>query len=1046
MFAARGNIDVLATSQTVTRHDVALPPDSGGSVSSVEAAPAEKRSERTKARSAPLPVARSKSGRSLNDRVRNKLQLQIPTTIAVEPNYEAEPQPFKANSRSAPVPMVSTPVAARSGNGAGPAPRPPLLQVKHLGAGKGARGQAGGKRAGLKAGGLNLPTLTTRQAQPVLPSPTRKSSSSPQLFSGYRRETAGVPGGAAAAGPPAGGGGGRPKCMPSTTFHDFGLLSSTVQGRQGSPPIGDGAAAAIAARAAAREGRFDGDALAQVHASRKSRNKKKKKTRQRSDRASSHEPSGSSSQPSPPTAELSLSGGSSSGSPPLGSSSRSRSPLPITASASSSSHPASPSRSPPSPSSDREPAPAETQQRVPAVATTTAPAPAPAAPAAPDNDALWDAESVAMRSSGLVSPLVESERLSPSAGSGSGSGSIVISSTQSSALRRQRSFSTKTALMLGAVGIASPSSKMMSSEPRMLSEMGGGASFSSLSSLDATSAAGSGPCGGPTECARCGEGKAAGSAVCSGESTADGKPRELRAAEHISPTELVSLMRQLQAEGEEFRLLLIDMRSFFIHERNHIVDSVNISLPRALTSKNITLDRVEVLITSEAGKSSFRDRAMRTVVIYDEHTRDDGERPADSLVRLLVEEGEVGNVFLLADGFANFESLHPDMCAKQQATWLETSSDEESPALSPYVVRMVAPTAAAAFAGSTNLTSSMVAAAAGAGAGGVLGGGGGRDSCYPSEVIDGLLYLGSERNASNLRSLTLLNVECILNMASECKNHFPMHFEYKSIDIFDDPDVVIDGYLDDAAGFIHAAVSAGRATFVHCYMGISRSATVTLVYLMKHRGMTLQAAYDLLKAKRPKVCPNSGFMAALIRYERKLFGSVSLDADEYAPFLAMDATVPSTPRAADVDSPKAAFAFPEVAFDDGDDSSFSPSFDADADAELERAAKFEDAAHAHMDKRRGGRKARRRLPSKSTTISAGTPGGAASRKPLPLAVPSPALAPAPAEVTAPAPEPRRPAVPLKKSSSRPSLVVAAPSYVPPPVTPRGGSAGAFAFE
>jgi len=253
-----------------------------------------------------------------------------------------------------------------------------------------------------------------------------------------------------------------------------------------------------------------------------------------------------------------------------------------------------------------------------------------------------------------------------------------------------------------------------------------------------------------------------------------------------------------------------------------------------------------------------------------------------------------------------------------------------------------------------------------------------RDTGFPSEILEGELYLGSERNASNLQALTLLGVEAILNMASECKNHFPLHFEYKSIDIFDDPDLIIDSYLDEAASFIDRVISEGRPVLVHCYMGVSRSSTVTLVYLMKYRGMTLQDAYDHVKIRRPKVCPNSGFMAALIRYEKALYGRVSLDADEYAPFLVMETMAPETPRAAATSSttsastPRSAFAFPDLEPEFSDDASLHSG---DIDSDVVLAAAYEDDIMSSLSKRRGGKKAKYKLPSKATTIRAGTGGG-----------------------------------------------------------------------
>ena len=48
-------------------------------------------------------------------------------------------------------------------------------------------------------------------------------------------------------------------------------------------------------------------------------------------------------------------------------------------------------------------------------------------------------------------------------------------------------------------------------------------------------------------------------------------------------------------------------------------------------------------------------------------------------------------------------------------------------------------------------------------------------------------------------------------------------------------------------------------TFLHCQSGISRSATVAMAFLMKHRGMELMEAYGHCHQRRSCVNPNDGF-------------------------------------------------------------------------------------------------------------------------------------------------------------------------------------------
>ncbi len=53
-------------------------------------------------------------------------------------------------------------------------------------------------------------------------------------------------------------------------------------------------------------------------------------------------------------------------------------------------------------------------------------------------------------------------------------------------------------------------------------------------------------------------------------------------------------------------------------------------------------------------------------------------------------------------------------------------------------------------------------------------------------------------------------------------------------------------------------------------MGISRSATIVIAYLMNRFGMSLPQAFSYVKAKRPEIGPNRHFMRTLVQYEQEL--------------------------------------------------------------------------------------------------------------------------------------------------------------------------------
>ena len=52
---------------------------------------------------------------------------------------------------------------------------------------------------------------------------------------------------------------------------------------------------------------------------------------------------------------------------------------------------------------------------------------------------------------------------------------------------------------------------------------------------------------------------------------------------------------------------------------------------------------------------------------------------------------------------------------------------------------------------------------------------------------------------------------------------------------------------------------------------------------MRREGWTLRRAYEHVKALRPIVRPNKGFMRQLLAEEEALFGSTTMDVEELFP-------------------------------------------------------------------------------------------------------------------------------------------------------------------
>lgn len=69
--------------------------------------------------------------------------------------------------------------------------------------------------------------------------------------------------------------------------------------------------------------------------------------------------------------------------------------------------------------------------------------------------------------------------------------------------------------------------------------------------------------------------------------------------------------------------------------------------------------------------------------------------------------------------------------------------------------------------------------------------------------------------------------------------------------------------FDAAAAQLDAWIAAGKRVLVHCFMGISRSVTAVIWYLMRYQGLNWDQALALVHRTRPIARPNIRFEITL---------------------------------------------------------------------------------------------------------------------------------------------------------------------------------------
>ena len=132
------------------------------------------------------------------------------------------------------------------------------------------------------------------------------------------------------------------------------------------------------------------------------------------------------------------------------------------------------------------------------------------------------------------------------------------------------------------------------------------------------------------------------------------------------------------------------------------------------------------------------------------------------------------------------------------------------------------------------------------------------------------LYLGSFANACDLDELKRNNIKYILNCAVECKNeNLPSDIKELHLKLVDEPEFDITKHFKQTNDFINKVRTAGGNLLVHCKVGLSRSPTVIIAYLIKYYEFTADSAINFIKRKRPQIIPNQGFIKQLYEYEKQ---------------------------------------------------------------------------------------------------------------------------------------------------------------------------------
>ena len=160
-------------------------------------------------------------------------------------------------------------------------------------------------------------------------------------------------------------------------------------------------------------------------------------------------------------------------------------------------------------------------------------------------------------------------------------------------------------------------------------------------------------------------------------------------------------------------------------------------------------------------------------------------------------------------------------------------------------------------------------------------------SMFSADKIDDTgLWLGDITASENLAALEKYQISHILTILdyqpkSRDKNRTYLHIHADDLQSTD----LITTEFDKCYEFINQAIKQGHQVLIHCHAGVSRSATIVAMYLMRKYSLTREQALERISQKRRfwTVMPNAGFLKQLDLFHQMNY-HVDIEHDLYKQF------------------------------------------------------------------------------------------------------------------------------------------------------------------
>ncbi|NWU00419.1 STYL1 protein, partial [Urocynchramus pylzowi] len=150
---------------------------------------------------------------------------------------------------------------------------------------------------------------------------------------------------------------------------------------------------------------------------------------------------------------------------------------------------------------------------------------------------------------------------------------------------------------------------------------------------------------------------------------------------------------------------------------------------------------------------------------------------------------------------------------------------------------------------------------------------------YPVEILPAKLYMGNFKQASDKQIQKDLKIKALVNVSEQPVTLFAEEGKSLHVSVPDSLEADLFSSFPTISHFIDAQLDVG-AVLVFSSLGISRSSTATMAYLMHSCRFSLQRAWKYLLKCKMNMRPHRGFVEQLSAWETQIYGFPVTDVSE----------------------------------------------------------------------------------------------------------------------------------------------------------------------